>query len=117
MQTIPLFTHSIILSLTHSIILSFTHLFILSLITVILIAYIVWLKRKLKKIEKKHAIDILETNKLLIERSENDLKLLFEIEGVSEEVLKRLNKIDIILNKIDKTTSDNKLLSEYLTKK
>jgi len=61
--------------------------------------------------------DITETNKLFINKSENELKLFFQFETILEEMIKLLRKADGQNLKIINTQDDIKLLLEITLKK
>lgn len=75
------------------------------------------LKKFYKALKKEREIDIIETNKLLVEKSENDINLLFQVQTVLEEIIKMLRKSDFNEQNIIKHIAEIQLLIDFLVKK
>jgi hypothetical protein len=85
---------------------------------------ILFLAIKAKKINKQIKVlndvrqsDILETNKMFIEKSENELKLFFQFETVLEELFKMTKKHDKVSMDMIKSLQEIRLLMDYQFKK
>lgn len=65
---------------------------------------------RLKKIREN---DIIETNKLLIEKSESDIQLLFQFETALHEIVKLMIKVK---NNQEEYSKEVKVLLDYIMK-
>jgi hypothetical protein len=75
------------------------------------------LKKENIRLNGLRETDIEETNKLFVEKSENELKLLFQFETVYEEILKIVRKGDIQHTKIVDELGNIRLILECYLKK
>jgi hypothetical protein len=75
------------------------------------------LKKELSNIKAIRESDIIETNQLFVEKSENELKLFFQFENVLEELVKMMRKSNFNDTQIIETLNSIKLLLEYQLKK
>lgn len=70
----------------------------LSLLLILVLVLFIRKKKAYTKLKDEKVNDIIETNKLLLEKSENDLSLFFEFEAAVEETIK-IGRKSLSLNK------------------
>lgn len=70
----------------------------LSLLLILISVLFIRKKNAYNKLYSEKVNDIIETNKLLLEKSENELKLFFEFEAAVEETIK-IGRKSLSLNK------------------
>jgi hypothetical protein len=75
------------------------------------------LNKKIEILKNLRQTDISETNKLFIEKSENELRLFFQFETVLEEMVKILRKTEGQNTELVEGQKDIKLLLEITLKK
>jgi biopolymer transport protein ExbB/TolQ len=98
------------------------YLLVVCLAVAVIIAVILYIKayklnQEIKRLSALRHNDITETNKLFIEKSENELKLFFQFETVLEELVKLMRKADSQHTKIIEGQEDIRLILECTLKK
>lgn len=98
------------------------YLLIIAVCVAVIVAVILFIKAYRLKMEINRLLalrhnDITETNKLFIEKSENELKLFFQFETVLEELVKLMRKADGQNTKIIEGQDDIRLILECTLKK
>ena len=94
--------------------------FIIALLIVVLVLLVFKarnLNRQIKVFKAIRESDILKTNELFIEKSENELKLFFQFETVLEEQLKMTRKNEKLLLDCIKALQEIRLIVDYQFKK
>ena len=101
-----------------------TPVIIIAFETVILLGLLLFLlfknnslKKSIKRLIKNREKDLLETNKLLIEKSDNDTSVLLQLETVLEEIIKMLRRTKINEKDIIKNLEETKALVQFLVNK
>jgi hypothetical protein len=75
------------------------------------------IRKELKELMALRNHDLIETNKLFIEKSENELKLFFQFETVLEELVKMMKKSNADTSKMIEGHKEIKIILEYIIKK
>lgn len=71
------------------------------------------IRKELKSLQALRQNDIIETNRLFVEKSENELRLFFQFENVLEEIVKQIRKNDNQNTKILEGVKEIKVVLEY----
>jgi hypothetical protein len=91
---------------------------VLAVIIVFLLAIKAYrLNKEIKNLQILRENDIIETNKLFIDKSENELRLFFQFETVLEELVKLMRKTDSQTTKLIDGQDDIRLILECTLKK
>jgi hypothetical protein len=97
--------------------ISLTLLFISVFVILFLAVKAKRINKQIKVLNDVRQSDILETNKMFIEKSENELKLFFQFETVLEELLKMTRKHEKVSMDLIKSLQEIRLLMDYQFKK